>query len=867
LEPDPDNAGGGNGAQPAFKRLSYQGFDFWPHPFTRVAAIFLFKPYHEVAMKLLLSLLLLVGAAASAFSANLRGTVLNSVNGVAVSDVKLTIIDLNRTTATDAKGRYSITEIPPGRYVMEAVHNAYNPYRFELTVAAEDRTIRRDIELKPAVAGQTTAQFMSQQPKYILDDVTITTSRASSTHPVTYSNITRSEVDRGSYGQDIPLLFSEQPNLYSYSDGGNGFGYSYIKMRGFSQNRIGVQLNGVPLNDAESHEVFWIDLPDFAEDVQDVQIQRGIGSSLYGGAALGGSINLVTKTPGLGDAPRIRAEAMTGSWNTRRAAVKFESGRINGRYGIAGRFTRMESDGYRYGSWLKTWSYYLAASRFTAAHTFKIVFYGGPEKTHLAYDGATRSELEVDRRFNPLTHPDEIDNFFQPHFELHDEWTLSDKLTLNNTLYIFRGDGYYDQWKEGRNLGEYFYNTPGADTLTADLLRRRNVAESDGGWIPRLTIEHKYGETILGGELRLHDARHEGTVNWASRLPEGAVPNQHYYDYKVNKQSFSGYVHNLFRVTDRLRAMVDLQAQSHTYKLHDDQLFDTRFEETYTSFNPRLGLNYRLLDAKENHWQPLTVIYANISWAQREPASKDIYNPQDYYRMPIITPIYFSNGVNGGEYTGPSLKPEKLTNIETGLHFQWMRARVGLNYYYMKLKDAIVTDNGQLDDLGNLLSANADEVLHKGIEIVGSYRPFGFLNLSANLALTDHSFVRYDEVDWNTSELTSRDGNRIGQDPEYLANAQAEFEYRDFFGGFAVRLVGKQYTDNSQNEQTAIESYTLCSLSTGYRLRNLPGGIPLLELRARVNNLFDTEYEAVGYGDTYIVGAPRSFYTTLAVEL
>lgn len=822
-------------------------------------------------MKHVLSLVFLICCFTYAEAAELIGQILNSQNGVGVRDVVLHLENSNLQASTDKRGHYRLDNIQPGRYVVIVQHVSFNPYRFELFVSDTDKRIRKDIELKPALAGQTSEQYMSEQPKYILDDVTITTSRASSEHPVTYSNITRSEVEQGSYGQDIPLLFSEQPNFYTYSDGGNGFGYSYIKMRGFSQNRIGVQLNGVPLNDAESHEVFWVDLPDFAEDVQDVQIQRGIGSSLYGGSALGGSINLVTKTPGIGDRPRIRAESMYGSWNTRRASVKFESGRINGRYAFSGRLTRMESDGYRFDSWLKTWSYYLAGSRFTPAHTTWLVFYGGPEKTHLAYNGVTKDYLEGkvtgdkdhDRRYNPLSHPDEIDNFFQPHYELHDEWTLSDAMTLNNTFYLFRGDGYYDQWKEDRDLIEYFYNAPGADTLTADLLRRRNVAENDGGWIPRLSLEHRLGETIFGGELRLHDARHEGTVLWASRLPAGVEPNQHYYDYKIRKQSYTAFIHNLITITPRMRAMLDLQYQSHNYQMRDDELFDVTFDETYDSVNPRLGLNYQLTDAHEKGWLPLTQVYGNISWAQREPASKDIYNPQDYYRTPIVDPINFVDGV----YRGPALKPEKLTNIETGLHLQWMRAHVGLNYYHMILKDAIVTDNGQLDDLGNLLSANADKVLHKGFEIVTSYSPVDFLSLSANLALTDHHFVRYDEVDWNTWELTSRDGNRVGQDPAYIANGQANFDYHKLLGSVGLRFVGKQYTDNAEDDNTAINAYSLVNLMVGYRLENLPGGIPLAELRLRVTNLFDTEYEAVGYGDTYIVGAPRALYTTLAVEL
>jgi iron complex outermembrane receptor protein len=185
----------------------------------------------------------------------------------------------------------------------------------------------------------------------------------------------------------------------------------------------------------------------------------------------------------------------------------------------------------------------------------------------------------------------------------------------------------------------------------------------------------------------------------------------------------------------------------------------------------------------------------------------------------------------------------------------------------MELTDAIVTDNGQLDDLGNLLSANADKVRHQGIEIVGAYEPVDHLKISGNFSLSEHKFVKYSEVDWNTWELTSRDGNRIGQDPEYLGNLQVDHEHGNFLFGIGARFVGEQFTDNSEDEATAIDAYTVATLDLGYRLKNLPGNVPLAELRLHVDNLFDTEFETVGYGDTYIVGAPRAIYTTLAVEL
>ncbi|MBL0060544.1 MAG: TonB-dependent receptor [bacterium] len=294
----------------------------------------------------------------------LTGVVTDWSNGKPVVGA-LIEVDLDSVSVTDRFGRYTTNVFENESVVVKVAKEGYAPYS-ALVVLADAEQTEYNVELKPYAKNDESASAFDDAPKYEMDDVNVFTTRATSDYPVTYSNMSQQTVDRTSFGQDLPQLFTQMPSVNTYSDGGNGFGYSYLRLRGFSQNRVGVYLNGIPLNDAESHEVFWIDLPDFAEDVQDMQVQRGIGSSLYGAASLGGSINLVTKTPGLGDRPKLRAEAMYGTWNTRRASMQFTSGRVGKRFGFAGRLTRMESDGYRFGSWVKMWSYYLAATRFSA---------------------------------------------------------------------------------------------------------------------------------------------------------------------------------------------------------------------------------------------------------------------------------------------------------------------------------------------------------------------------------------------------------------------------------------------------------------------------------------------------------------------
>jgi iron complex outermembrane recepter protein len=810
----------------------------------------------------------------SACAAELIGTVKDFADGTLLSGCEVTIASLHLQAITNQSGQFVLHDLPVGRFVVSVSRNGYHVYRVEQTVSDTAATYRFIVELKATESGETTEGYQKEQPRYSVPEVTVTTSRASAHSPVTFTNVARDEISERSFGQDMPILFTELPNVTAYSDGGNGIGYSYLRMRGFGQNRVAVQINGTPLNDAGDGEVFWIDLPDLAEDLQDMQVQRGVGSAFYGPAAFGGSINLVTPTPGLNDRPRLRAEGMYGTWNTWRSMVQFQSGRIQNRYGITARFTRLATDGYRFGSWTRLWSYYLSAARFSAAHTTRLVFYGGPEKTHLSYDGATRDQLAADRRYNPLSYPGEIDNFFQPHYELHDEWKLSPVLQFNNSFYLFRGDGYYDQWRENQSVHTYYFNPALPDTQI-NVLRRRNVGETDGGWIPRLSWTHRYGETTIGSEMRLHSAHHEGTILWANIPPAGTDPNYHYYDYGIRKRSFSAYLHNLLNATERMKVLADMQVQSNRYEMAEDKLWGVIWNKTYSSVNPRLGVNYQILQPELDQTKTAAAVYANLSLAQREPTYHDVYDPQDYYSLPISAPNHFQTQPGGYEYIGPTLKPEKLLDLEVGTQWQWRMARIGLNYYFMTIRDELVP-YGTLDDLGVPVTGNAERTRHSGVEIVAAISPTHWLNASGNLALTNHRFIRYQEFDWNTGVLVSRNGNRLANDPPYVGNLRVEIKPNNYlgvnpWGAISFQAVGRQFIDNTQDGKTTVPAYALMNLDIGLRLTTVPQDLKAVELRLRVSNLFDKKYEAFGFisdpGPVYMVGAPRAYYLTMAVEL
>jgi len=296
-----------------------------------------------------------------------------------------------------------------------------------------------------------------------------------------FTNVTKQDIEREYYGQDLPMLLMQTPGAYAYSDAGNGIGYSYLKIRGFASRRIGVTINGIPLNDPESREVYWIDHPDLAASAQEIQVQRGVGASTYGTTAIGGSVNVET-VPYRQDR-YLTLEAGAGSFGTQRYVAQGGSGLLDGRYALSARLSRILTDGYREASWSDLWSYFVGIARVDDRLVTRLNLYGGPEETHLAYlgvpkpylDGEVTGDKEQDRRFNPITYRNERDHFFEPHYELLSDWKASEKVTASSALFYFPGKGYYDEFREDRDLREYNYPDEPSTPAATDIVRRRWV--------------------------------------------------------------------------------------------------------------------------------------------------------------------------------------------------------------------------------------------------------------------------------------------------------------------------------------------------------------------------------------------------------
>ncbi len=724
--------------------------------------------------------------------------------------------------------------------------------------------------------------------------VEVSTTRASERAPIARTTLGRDELARLNWGQDTPMALAALPGAYAYSDAGNGIGYSYLSIRGFPQRRISVLINGVPLNDPESHEVYWIDHPDLLASTAEAQVQRGVGSALYGAASLGGSVNL--ETGPFSETPRASALIAYGSWDTKRVMAEMSSGRQPGGVDFYGRYSRIETQGYRERSDSKLWSYAFSARKIAGSHAVRLNLYGGPEETHLAYLGVDAGQLQSDRRFNPLTYPGERDHFFEPHYELIHTWSPRANLTASQTLFWFDGRGYYDERRVGDALAGYRlapWSTPdatlfGGDSLlyyldadqngvldrdgqgrvtvvNTDVVRRRTIVNRHYGWVPRLRLEHAGGTLTVGGELRLHDGHHYGEVLAGTALPPGTAPDARYYDYHPRTLATGVFAREEYRLRPALTLGADLAWRHEGYAMRDDRFDGIRFDQRYDFVQPRLGLTF----APAARWSA----YASWAYAAREPAFRDLYDGEG----PGSVPNY--RLVSGmPDFGHPLVRPEKVNDLELGASWRGAAASASAGLFRMDFRDELVYSGQFNTDLGYAVTGNAARSIHQGAELAarleggaGGAR----LALDGNATLSDNHFVRYTEyaptADPAVFERLTEDGKAIGLFPALLGNLGAHAAWSAFTLGAAAQGAGRIYLDNGERRAASAAPRVVLNLDASAR-RRLGG--TLASLSVRVLNALDQRYVAGGYAyrwdyvtySAYIPAATRSALTELRLE-
>lgn len=794
--------------------------------------------------------------AASADSLAIEGEVLDAVTGMPVGDCNIAVAGLTAGTTTDARGRFRLAGVPSRRLILTATHVGY--------AAAS-------LAIEPGAGAERVTLRLSPR-ELVTPGVTVTATRARDREtPAAFANLRGEEISARRSAEDLPVLLSELPSTTYYSDSGHGVGYTYLSIRGFDQRRISVLINGVPQNDPEDHNVYWVDFPDLASSVQDIQVQRGSGMAFYGPPAIGGSVNLLTEAPPLERGASIEMGA--GSEDTRRLTAEISSGLFRDRYAVQGRYSRIRSDGYRDRSWVDFQGYYLAAARYSERSLLRADLYAGPIEDHLAYYGIAKEETESrsTRRANPIRRPDEVERFNQPHFDLAYTFRPSARLEIGSTLFGVQGYGHFDydgSWAPlsyYRLTPEYGFAVAGdpEETYVDSLLVRAYVDNRQFGWLPQATWKARGVELIAGAELRRHRSLHWGRIQEGdSSLPPdttGGFPSmdyvgsRRYYEYRGGKEIVSPYLHAMLRPSPSVHLMLDLQHARIRYRLEDEKFIGTDFAVPYYFWNPRAGVNLNL----GGRWNA----FASYSRTSREPRLKNLYDAAEASTPESwgsVEPQFETLPGGSFDFNRPLVHPETLDDYEFGAGYVSGPTRVSLNLYWMEFRDEIIKQ-GRVDRFGQPVTGNADRTRHRGVEIAFSASPAEGLAIGGNLAMSRNELVDY--VVFDGGDPDSLDGNTIAGFPEMLGNLRVSYGRGAFSGSAAVQYVGRQFTDNL--EKNSVEAAAVVHASVACDVGSLSGGragLRGLSLRLHVRNLFDTLYNAYGEGEKFFPAAERQVF-------
>jgi iron complex outermembrane receptor protein len=697
-----------------------------------------------------------------------------------------------------------------------------------------------------------------QERYYRGTDILVRGDRAQSgLSPVAFDDFSADEIERDYTVGEFPLLLETTPNFFSYSDGGAPLGYSYTSIRGFDDKRITTYINGVPLNDPEDQATYFVDLPDFAANIDDIQVQRGVGNSLYGDASFGGTINVAYSALSRVRYARITAGYGEYTHNGRsfsdiyKQSVEYSSGLIDGRWHFTGRFSKQKTGGYRRNSWYHGWAYAFSLARLDKNMTTELYVYGGPMKMHLAYWGASREAITADRLGNVLTYDNETDNFNQPHYHLHHTWQLDDRITLANTFYYIRGKGYYEQYKDGRWFTEYNIAPSLVDTDTStgqpyeygDLVRQQWVHKNQWGWNPTLTLERERHTHQLGGSFYFFESDHWGQVVWAQHI-SGLLPPQHkYYQYFGTKVAASAYMQTHSRWTQKLSTQVTAQLRYQRYRFNQIPMgafLGHDYNLDWLFFSPRFGATYAVTEGVD--------LFANFAVSSRMPTDASIYDANDPYILPSLEIESVNVDSTVYEFGDALVENERVYDIELGGKYRSAKLAVEVNLFWMDFRNEIVPYGGLNVNTGLPITINADRSVHAGIEAASTAQLTDWLKLSGNFAYNYNRVKDYVAVlDGFAVDFKDK---TLSNFPEYLGNLVTDIEYGRWRVTSRIRLIGRRYLELYNIEELSLDPAVVSSLSLAFRA---PGFLDLgdLSLSLRVDNLGDKKYESSGYGGNF----------------
>ncbi len=794
----------------------------------------------------------------------ISGKVTDAETKEALPGANIVVLETGRGVSANNLGNYFISGLPAAAYTLRVSYVGYE-------------TIEKQVSLPAAGA----VNIALAKDALLDEEVMVFSTRANEKTPTTFTTISNKEIRSQNLGQDLPFLVNWSPSVVTTSDAGAGIGYTGIRIRGSDPTRINVTINGVPLNDSESHGVFWVNTPDLASSTNNIQIQRGVGSSTNGAGAFGATINMQTSMPSKEGYAELNNSF--GSYATRRHNVIFNTGLIKDHWSFEGRLSKIASDGYIDRASSDLQSYYLSGGFYGDKTILKALAFGGKEVTYQAWWGTPESRLENDvegmqevignngysdeqaanllnsgRTFNYYLYDNEVDNYQQDHYQLHLSHQLSSVWSLNGALHYTYGRGYFEQFREDDDLADYGLVPVVIENTTiesTDLIRRRWLDNDFYGFTYGINYNEGRLQTTLGGGYNVYDGDHFGEVIWARFASNSQIRDRYYESYGL-KKDFNTFLKTNYELLDGFNVYTDLQVRTinYTSEGNDNDLTPIDIRESFVFFNPKAGLTYSVSDRSS--------LYASYSVANREPVRSDFIDAPD----------------------GATPSHETLGNWEVGYKAAGTRYSGGVNLYLMDYKNQLVL-TGEVNDVGSSVRTNVADSYRAGIELQGSAQLTNQLMWNANLTLSRNKIREFTEVlyDYGTNFdeynviRNTYENTDISFSPALVAGSQLTYRpVAAFEAALLTKYVSRQYLDNTQTDSRSIDPYFVNDIRLTYDWK--PKWVQNIGVSLLVNNVFSSLYSSNGYTFGYFGGAyevrenyfypqaPRNFLAAVSIR-
>jgi iron complex outermembrane receptor protein len=763
--------------------------------------------------------LLITSIAAQAQTSKISGTVLDE-NQHPLAGATVLITDLNIGTTTNFDGEFEVN-ISNGNHVLEISYIGFKTLSKSLSFSSHQKL-----------------SFTLTSTENILDEVLVSAVRVKEDAPVTHSNLNKKEIAKRNLGQDIPILMNYLPSVVTTSDAGAGVGYTGIRVRGSDATRVNVTINGIPYNDSESMGTYWVNMGDFASSVENLQLQRGVGTSTNGAGAFGASLNMLTDAVSQNAYGQIATSA--GSYGTLKNTVKFSTGKLNNHFELAGRVSKIQSDGYIDRASSNLSSYFFQASYVDENTLIKALVFGGHEKTYQAWYGTPKVRIDgdeagveqyisdnwlgtkdaenlrnSDRRYNYYTYDNEVDNYNQDHYQLHWNQKINENWSTNLALHYTWGRGYYEQYKEGEDFSDYGLTPIVIESTTiesTDLIRRKWLDNDFYGFT--FSTDYLYDDlnVSVGGALNKYEGDHFGEIIWARYASQTEIRDR-YYDNIGDKIDGNVFAKINDRLSENLSVYLDIQYRYIHYQATG--VSEGAITKEYNFFNPKAGFTYQLNEKNS--------FYASYARANREP--------------------------NRGDFENGDPEPESLDDFELGWRFKNENLKVNSNIYLMNYDNQLVLSGAIDAQTGEPLRTNVGESYRLGIEIDAEIKLSDMISVRPNIALSTNKnkdfYYRWD------GELKDFGNTNIAFSPEFIAgNILTYAPTNKFQLSLLSKYVGEQYMGNIDADNSKLASYFVNDLNATYVI-NTKSTFKSIVFTLLVNNIFNVKYISNGYYGTW----------------